>query len=137
VEEVVETQSRGRVRVLVVDDEPTICRGLTIALTRAGYEVVAVESGESAHTLLRSQHFDCMVVDLRIPDLRGDVLFELAASIQPQLRQRTIFTTGDTSERARELVEACGCPVIAKPFDLAELLRAVQERTREVRDQSA
>lgn len=126
-----------RARVLVVDDEPTICRGLTIALTRAGYDVAAVESGESAHTLLRERPFDCMVVDLRIPDLRGDVLFELAASIQPHLRQRTIFTTGDTSERARELVEACGCPVIAKPFDLSELLRAVQDMTKRVRDASA
>jgi DNA-binding NtrC family response regulator len=120
-----------------VDDEPTICRGLTIALGRAGYEVVAVESGESAHSLLRTQHFDCMVVDLRIPDLRGDVLFELAASIQPHLRRRTIFTTGDTSERARELVEACNCPVIAKPFDLSDLIRTVQDLTRQVRDASA
>ena len=89
-----------RIRILVVDDEPSICRALTIALSRGGYDVRAVESGERAHTLVRTEHFDCLVLDLRIPDMRGDVLFELAASIQPQLRTRTIFTTGDTSERA-------------------------------------
>ena len=100
-------------RVLVVDDEPTICRALTIALGRAGYDVVAVEAGEQAHTLLRAEHFDFLVLDLRIPDLRGDVLFELAASIQPHLRYRTLFTTGDTSERALELIEACGCKASA------------------------
>jgi DNA-binding response OmpR family regulator len=126
-----------RVRVLVVDDEPTLCRALTIVLEREGYDVTALESGERAHTLLREQHFDCMVVDLRMPDLRGDVLFELAASIQPHLRRRTIFTTGDTSERAQELVGACGCAMITKPFDLTELKRLVREITREVQGASA
>ncbi|MGH7720196.1 MAG: response regulator, partial [Gemmatimonadaceae bacterium] len=105
----------NEVRVLVVDDEPTICRALTIALRRAGFGVTAVESGEAAHSLLRAEHFDAMVVDLRIPDLRGDVLFELAASVQPHLKTRTVFTTGDISERAQDLIAACNCPVLAKP----------------------
>lgn len=116
-------------RVLVVDDEPSICRALTIALTRAGFDVRSVESGEVAHTLVRAEHFDCLVVDLRIPDMRGDVLFELAASLQPHLKHATIFTTGDASERAQELIEACGCPVLQKPFDLSELLSLVKRLT--------
>ncbi|MEP6692356.1 MAG: response regulator [Gemmatimonadaceae bacterium] len=126
-----------RVRVLVVDDESTICRALSIAMTRAGYEVVATGSGERAHVLLTEQHFDCMIVDLRMPDMRGDELFELAASIQPHLRRQTLFTTGDASERAQELIDACGCPVIPKPFDLSELLAAVGKLTRRLRDATA
>ncbi len=126
-----------RVRVLIVDDEPSICRALTIAFTRAGYEARAVESGEVAHSLIRGEHFDCLVVDLRIPDMRGDVLFELAASLQPHLRYRTIFTTGDASERAQELIEACNCPVIQKPFDLNELLSMVDGLTRKARGATA
>jgi DNA-binding NtrC family response regulator len=126
-----------RVRVLVVDDEPSICRALTIAFSRAGYDVRALESGEVAHTLLHSEHFDCLVVDLRMPDMRGDVLFELAASLQPHLKYRTIFTTGDASERAQELLEACDCRVLQKPFDLNELLSLVEQLTRRVRDVTA
>ncbi len=98
-----------RARILVVDDEPSICRALTIAFTRGGYDVRAVESGEVALSLLRSEHFDFMVVDLRVPDMRGDVLFELASSLQPQLRGRTVFTTGDASDHAMDLIDACGC----------------------------
>jgi DNA-binding response OmpR family regulator len=124
-------------RVLVVDDEPTICRALTIALGRAGYDVVAVEAGEQAHTLLRAEHFDFLVLDLRIPDLRGDVLFELAASIQPHLRYRTLFTTGDTSERALELIEACGCKALHKPFELQELIGELAKLAPRVRDATA
>jgi DNA-binding NtrC family response regulator len=119
-----------RASVLVVDDEPSICRALSIAFTRSGLDVRAVESGERAELLVRAEHFDCLVLDLRIPDMRGDVLFEVAASIQPHLRQRTVFTTGDTSERAMELVRACGCPVLAKPFDLGELVDLVRGMTR-------
>jgi len=126
-----------RLRVLVVDDEPTICRALTIALGRAGYDVLAVEAGEQAHTLLRSEHFDFLVLDLRIPDLRGDVLFELAASIQPHLRYRTLFTTGDTSERALELIAACGCKALHKPFELQELIGELAKMAPKVRDASA
>jgi DNA-binding response OmpR family regulator len=114
-----------RARILVVDDEPSICRALTIAFSRGGYDVRAVESGEVALSMLRTEHFDCMVVDLRVPDVRGDVLFELAASLQPQLRTSTLFTTGDASEFAQDLIGACGCPLVAKPFDLVELLATV------------
>ncbi|HJU88638.1 MAG TPA: response regulator [Gemmatimonadaceae bacterium] len=126
-----------RMRVLVVDDEPTICRALSIALTRAGFEVVAVEQGEHALNLLQSEHFDCMIADLRIPDLRGDVLFELAAANQPQLKSRTLFTTGDVSEKASELIEACNCPVLPKPFDLNELIDTIRKMTRKVGEVSA
>lgn len=119
-----------RARVLVVDDEPSLCRALTIAFTRAGYYVRAMERGEAAETLLHEESFDCLVVDLRMPDMRGDVLYETAASLHPHLRHCTVFTTGDASERARELLEDCGCPVVLqKPFDLDDLLDAVASMT--------
>jgi DNA-binding response OmpR family regulator len=118
-----------RVRILVVDDEPSLCRALTIALTRSGFETRAVQSGEHALSLLRTELFDCLVVDLRVPDLRGDILFELAAGLQPGLRHRTVFTTGDASDHASDLIGACGCPVLPKPFDLGELIATVRRMT--------
>ncbi len=129
--------SARKKRVLVVDDEPTICRALLIALTRAGYDVTVVESGERAHLLLREQRFDCMITDLHMPDLRGDVLFELARSIQPRLRFATLLTTGDASEMAMDMLEACGCPVLYKPFDLRQVVSLVGDLTRERRDATA
>ena len=113
---------RHRARVLVVDDEPSICRALAIALQRAGYDVVTVENGETATTFIRAERFDAMLVDLRIPDMRGDVFFELAAAIQPHLRSATLFMTGDITERAAKLIAACNCPTLHKPFDLQDVL---------------
>jgi DNA-binding NtrC family response regulator len=114
-----------RVRVLVVDDEPSICKALEIALGRQGFSVVTVGGGETATSLLREQHFDVLLVDLRIPDMRGDVIFELAAAIQPHLRTATLFMTGDITERAQRLIGACKSPTLRKPFDLRDVIDAV------------
>jgi FixJ family two-component response regulator len=67
-----------------------------------------------------------MLVDLRMPDMRGDVLFHLATAIQPQLAHRTIFCTGDITEKADEIVEGCGCPVVRKPFELHEIIDLIR-----------
>src|ERR1700716_1932174 len=129
------------VRVLVVDDEPAICKALTIALQRAGYDALSAQSGDSALALLANEHVDILLIDLRIPDTRGDVVFELAAATYPHLRHRTLFMTGDISERAYKLVLSCKCPSLRKPFELKELIDAVHalapSRAERARGQTA
>ena len=67
-----------------------------------------------------------MLADLRIPDIRGDEIFHLAIALQPHLRHRTLFTTGDVTEEAAKLIEACHCPVLMKPFELRDLGVAIR-----------
>ena len=129
--------NRGSARVLVVDDEPAICKALTMALMRAGFDAVAAQTGESALSVLRSERVDVLVLDLRIPDTRGDVIFELAAAIHPHLRTQTLFLTGDISERALRLIAACKCPSLRKPFELRELTDAVAALAPVVRKETA
>ena len=130
-----------RTRVLVVDDEPAICKALTIALQRAGYDALSAQSGDSALALLANEHVDILLIDLRIPDTRGDVVFELAAATHPHLRHQTLFMTGDISERASRLVASCKCPMIKKPFELREMITAIEQLTprqrRDAQGQSA
>jgi DNA-binding response OmpR family regulator len=130
-----------RVRVLIVDDEPAICKALKIALERAGYEAIAAQSGDSALTVLSLEPVDVLLLDLRIPDTRGDVVFELAAATHPHLRHQTLFMTGDISDRAHKLIQSCKCPVIRKPFELREMIAAVDalvpRRGREAEGKSA
>jgi DNA-binding NtrC family response regulator len=112
--------------VLIVDDEPAICKALQIALTRAGYRASSALSGESAMEVIRAEHVDAQIVDLRMGDMRGDAYFELSAAMQTHLRKRTLFTTGDITEQAQQLIEACACPLLRKPFDLKDLVSWVQ-----------
>ena len=127
----------GRMQVLIVDDESTICRALQLALMHAGFGVETRETGEAALELLRRNHVDALIVDLRMPDMRGDVLFELASSLQPQLRRQTLFITGDGSARGSELVGACACPMLYKPFDLRDLITATSQLVVGAREFSA
>jgi DNA-binding NtrC family response regulator len=123
--------------VLLVDDEPAICKALSLALTRAGFRCSTALSGETAMSIVRAEHVDVLVLDLRIPDMRGDAFFELASAIQPHLRARTLFTTGDITERAQELIEACRCPMLRKPFDLKDLIDWVKGVQPKQKDQTA
>jgi DNA-binding response OmpR family regulator len=136
-----EPMQREQVRVLVVDDEPAICKALTIALQRAGFEALSAQSGDSALAILANERIDILMIDLRIPDTRGDVVFELAAATHPHLRNQTLFMTGDISERASRLVASCKCPMIKKPFELREMLAAIEalvpHQRRDARGQSA
>ncbi|MEP6621310.1 MAG: response regulator [bacterium] len=124
-----------------MDDEPAICRALSIALTRAGFDALTAHSGDSALATLAREHVDVLVIDLRIPDTRGDIVFELAAATHPHLRRQTLFMTGDISERAHKLILSCKCPSIRKPFELRELIAAVEalipHQGRDAQGQSA
>ena len=127
--------------MLVVDDEPAICKALTIALQRAGYDALSAQSGDSALALLANERVDILLIDLRIPDTRGDVVFELAAATHPHLRHQTVFMTGDISERAQRLITSCKCPMLRKPFELREMITAIElitpHQQRDAQGQSA
>jgi DNA-binding NtrC family response regulator len=113
--------------VLVVDDEPTICRAVARFLERAGFSVSTAGLAIEAEAILRDRHVDVLVLDLRMPDARGDVLYHSAVALQPQLTRQTLFMTGDISQRALTTVEACGCPLLQKPFELRQLVELVRQ----------
>lgn len=112
-------------RVLIIDDEPAICKALSIALSRAGFYVKTALSGDAGIRFLKQEPFDVLVLDLRVQDMRGDVIFELAKAERPELARRTLFVTGDISERADEIVAGCKCPLLRKPFELRDLISFV------------
>ena len=127
-----------RVRVIVVDDEPSICRALEMCLGRAGYDVVAALRGEAALARLAQERFDVMLIDLRMPEDRGDTVFHHAVALQPHLADATLFMTGDITDIAQTLIGACRTPMLMKPFDLRDVLDAVATMSPpRVRDMTA
>jgi len=127
-----------RPRVLVVDDEPSLCAAIDWALTDAGFDVRTATSGEAALAIVQAERIDVLLLDLRMPGMRGDVVFVLATAHQPALRARTLFLTGDITDKAKGLIGACGCNLLRKPFDLADLVSAVAALApRPARDASA
>ncbi len=119
-------------RVLVVDDEPQIVRGLKIILRNAGYTVETAENKEQALASLAARPPDALVLDLVLPDGRG---VEVAQEVRRWSRLPIVVLSavGDEREKVRAL-DAGADDYITKPFGTDELLarlRAVLRRSVE------
>jgi CheY-like chemotaxis protein len=111
-------------RVLLVDDDAAVAGALAALLSRAGYAVTIGGSARVAETLLE-ERYDALLVDLRMPGMRGDAFYYVARAKQPWLAARTLFMTGDISPLAEDIVAQTGCPLLLKPFRAEALMRAM------------
>jgi DNA-binding response OmpR family regulator len=111
--------------LLIVDDEPSIAIALSKLLTRRGYAAVFALNSVSATDILTTRHIDILVIDYRISDARGDILYAQAVALQPHLRTQTMFLTGDPSEEVQQAIRETGCQSLMKPFDISELEAAL------------
>jgi signal transduction histidine kinase len=93
--------------ILLVEDEAALAAAVIDALIDAGYAVDY----------------------LKMPRMDGRAFFQMLAKETPAMAERIMFITGDVAgTEAEKFLEESGCRWMAKPFRLAELLRAVKER---------
>jgi CheY-like chemotaxis protein len=117
-----------RPRALILDDEESIRIFLRKVLGAAGFETVVAADGETAISAVRSGPIDVALVDHRMPGMTGIEAFEEAIAARPELAGRWLFMSGDVlNPDLQEFAEARGLPLLAKPFDLASVNRAVGE----------
>jgi len=67
----------GKRSLLVVDDEPAQRESIVALIGDVDIHIVAVDTGQAALNALREQHFDCMVLDLTLPDISGFELLDI------------------------------------------------------------
>src|SRR5687768_742142 len=114
--------------VLIVEDERALAAAVGEALTDAGLKVDHAGDGEEALARVRQKTYDVVVCDLKMPRVDGMTLYRAIAAATPALARRVIFVTGDVAGTdAERFLEDSGCRWLAKPFRLADLLRAVRE----------
>ena len=113
-------------RMLVVDDETPIRVAISTFLTTLGHDVTMAAGGMDARALLKSREYDVVILDLRMPDLGGDALFEELRQRDDRHAHRVVFVTGDAeSDDARRFLRRAGRPVVGKPFQLDELATVI------------
>ena len=114
--------------ILVVEDEAKLASAVVDALSDAGYIVQHAANGEEALARVKTEAFDLVICDLKMPKLDGRAFYKMLAAAAPGLSKRVIFVTGDLADvEAEEFLQESGCRWLAKPFRLGELLRAVRD----------
>jgi two-component system NtrC family sensor kinase len=123
-----DTASAPGASILVVEDEAALAAAVSDALRDSGYVVQRAADGEEAMALVSQSPFDLVICDLKMPRLDGPAFFRMLTSAQPALSRRVIFVSGDMAgSEAEAFLDESGCRWLAKPFRLADLLRAVKE----------
>lgn len=122
--------------VLVVDDDPLVCKGLKFNLEQAGYKVATTSTAHTALELSERNVFDAAILDIGLPDDNG---LDLCKKLKSQRDLPVIFLTA----RRRELDEIVGLEIgaddyIAKPFSadivLAHLRAVLRRVSRPIRE---
>ena len=112
-------------RVLVVDDEPTVCDTISRVLVMDQYQVETVSSGQEALDAFQRGTFDLIIVDYAMPDMKGDKLAAAIKTLAPQQPIIMITGHGEALRFAGNFPLAVDL-VISKPFTLQEFREAVR-----------
>jgi len=127
----VEAQSPDSLHVLVIDDEASVRVSLQRYLAAKGHQVETTASGEDGLLRLKASKYDAVILDMRMPDLSGEQLYERLRSNDPSHAERVIFTTGDlVNEQMRRFLDGTGRPCVAKPFEFASFDQALPAARR-------
>ncbi|MGH2595902.1 MAG: response regulator [Actinomycetota bacterium] len=115
-------------RVLVVDDEPQILRGLGTNLRARGYEVETAPDGERALEVAAQGHPDVVILDLGLPGIDGvDVIRGLRAwTLIPII----VLSARDQERDKVEALDAGADDYVSKPFGMDELLARLRAAER-------
>jgi two-component system OmpR family response regulator len=127
-----EVAAGSSVRVLVVDDEPTLAELVTMALRYEGWQVRSAGTGMAAVRVAREFRPDVVVLDVMLPDLSGLEVLHRLRERSPNLPV-LFLTAKDAVEDRIAGLTAGGDDYVTKPFSLEEVvlrLRALLRRTQ-------
>jgi signal transduction histidine kinase/FixJ family two-component response regulator len=118
--------SNEGIRVLVVEDEPTVARLIADVLEDEGMRVDVLLDGREALDMAARQTYELVICDMKMPGLDGQHFYKFLERTGNHLRERFLFVTGDVmGAQTREFLERNRLPHVAKPFRVEELTEKV------------
>lgn len=118
-----------RERVLIVEDEPAVARGLEYALKQEGFEVFWAKTGAQALEVTKREQPDLITLDLRLPDMSG---YDVCRALRSQShRQPILMLTARDEELDKVLgLELGADDYMVKPYGLRELVSRIRALLR-------
>ncbi len=117
-------------KVLIVDDDPKICKILTTFLERTGRfeNIVTAENVSIALLKIRNEEFDLIIVDYQMPNKKGTSLIEIVNNSLLSKRPKFLLISGFLDQNAVGLALQLGVKhILVKPFNRSKLLDKIYE----------
>ncbi len=115
----------SRRRVLIIEDEPDLVRGLRDALEFEGFEVESSGLGREGVRLLRERSPDLVLLDLMLPDANGFAVCEEIRSTDPLVPVIMLTARSQETDKIRGL-DAGADDYVTKPFSVGELVARIK-----------
>ena len=118
-------------KVLIVEDEQSICNFISMILQASGYDTIVVRTGEEALTMISSHCPDLIVLDLGLPDMDG---MEVLKSVRKWSNLPVVVVSARNHERDKvEALDYGADDYLVKPFGTSELLARIRTAIRHTR----
>ena len=128
--------TENKLRVLVLDDEPIVCKRLQPALEKLGFAVdTFTQSVEAMHQVQQSD-YDIVITDLKMKEIDGMRFLEEVKKQRPQT-EVIVITGFATMETAKQSFQKGVFDFIAKPFKLSEIQDVVTRAAAKIRGAGA
>ncbi|MBE9532048.1 MAG: response regulator, partial [Proteobacteria bacterium] len=115
-------------KVLIADDETSIREVLAELLSAEGFIVQTAADGEQALNMVKSDAFDLIITDIRMPNLSGPELYDIIVNELNFPKENVVILTGDVlSDEAKSFLLKSNCHYILKPFNPGELLKVLHK----------
>lgn len=116
-------------RILIVEDEKAVARGLEYALEGEGFEVLIAETGNDALELGRTQNPQLILLDLRLPDISG---FDVCRKLRQEGKRQPILMLTALDEPLDKVLglELGADDYVVKPYNLRELIARIRALLR-------
>ena len=110
-------------RVLAVDDEQVVCESIRRVLGEEGYNISTSTSSRDGLEMLRKEHFDLLLLDIKMPEMDGIELLRAARDVSPET-EVLIITGYATIETAVETIKLGAFDYLEKPVSPPQLIVA-------------
>jgi CheY-like chemotaxis protein len=116
-------------RILLLEDEPIICRAASRTLINHGFEVDIAANGLIAKEKVDMHNeYEFFIFDIKTPVMNGIQVFEYFEKEYPELANRVIFTTGDSLGSAtKTFLDRVNRPFLSKPYTPSQLVTLISE----------
>lgn len=123
------TETQEPFRIIVVDDEEIVLSLIRDTFEEEGYAIKTASNGEEALKLTFDETFDLLITDIRMPGMDGIELVRRVREKQPDIG--VIFMTGYANlNSAKNAIKQGAFDYIMKPFEIAEIRKAVKDAIR-------